>query len=126
MAVIGRDGLEELGRSPLTPFGAPRRVARELQRVLNFPHAGDLVLLGRVGPGDTVVTFEDQVATHGGLGGSQEQAFIATPPGVGLPSIDCPEDLYHFFYERYQAQASLASPIRAGTMGVHTYSRRME
>lgn len=89
------------GPNPLARFGEPGWVARELQRVVNFPHAGDLTLLGGVDSDGIVVTFEEQVATHGGLGGAQGRPFIAGPSQVELPTADGPEELYHFFRERY-------------------------
>jgi len=100
-ATIADHRLEVEEPNPLAPFGRPEWVAGELRRVATFPHAGDLILLGRIGPDGRVVTFEEQVATHGGLGGPQENPFIAVPPEAGFVSADRPEDLYHFFRERY-------------------------
>ncbi len=89
------------GADPLVPFGESEWVARELHRVAAFPHAGDLILLGRVGSDGRVVAFEDQVATHGGLGGPQGIPFVAFPPQTGLVPADGPEYFYRFFRQRY-------------------------
>ncbi|HDD24657.1 MAG TPA: hypothetical protein ENF52_04390 [Chloroflexi bacterium] len=82
----------------------------QLHRVAHFPHAGDLIIIG-AGPDErdgTVVTFEDQVATHGGIGGPQGIPFIiwpaksALPPSVmnesnGWPPDDA-QDWYQIFH----------------------------
>ncbi|HIE38495.1 MAG TPA: hypothetical protein EYP77_05410 [Anaerolineae bacterium] len=81
-------------------------MARQIHRLVGFPHSGDLILMGNVRPDGRVVTFEEQVATHGGLGGVQEQAFIARPPTVNLGSVEGPEDLHRLFVERYLGNAS--------------------
>ena len=60
-----------------------------------FPHAGDLILLG-AWDGERVVTFEEQVATHGGLGGPQDWPFLAFPPGARISprGIENAEEIY--------------------------------
>jgi hypothetical protein len=67
----------------------------EAVRVARFPHAGDLILLGAY-DGERVVSFEEQVATHGGLGGPQAWPFIAFPPAMRLPAqgIGNAEEVY--------------------------------
>jgi hypothetical protein len=80
--------------------------------VASFPHAGDLILLGAWG-NDAVVTFEDQLGTHGGVGGPQEKPFILYPARVDWPSgaIESPCDLYPLF-ARYLDQADPTAPDR--------------
>jgi len=43
-----------------------------------------------------VVSFEDQLASHGGLGGPQDWPFLAFPPAEGLAArgIENSEELY--------------------------------
>jgi hypothetical protein len=80
----------------------PDQDAADLLRLLQYPHAGDLVLLG-TWDARGVVTFEDQVASHGGLGGEQSYPFFLVPPGVPLEpgAVTNARQLYPFFMERY-------------------------
>ena len=84
---------------PLVPFGDATYAAAQLHRLAHFPHSGDLIVLGSVGPGGEVVTFEEQMATHGGLGGPQVRPFIAWPPECPLApeTLDDAQDLYPHF-----------------------------
>lgn len=101
-AMISDGRVEVEAPDPLGAYGEREWVARELARVLSFPHSGDLLLLGKLEADGRVVTFEEQVATHGGLGGPQEEPFIAAPPDAGPITADSPEHLYHFFRQRYK------------------------
>jgi hypothetical protein len=67
------------GENPLADLLDPAWAASQVARVARFPHAGDLILFGRW-DGKQVVTFEDQLASHGGLGGPQDWPFIAFSP----------------------------------------------
>jgi hypothetical protein len=80
----------------------PEQDAADLLRLLQYPHAGDLVLFG-AWDARGVVTFEDHVASHGGLGGQQNSPFFLVPPDVPLePSaVTNARQLYPFFMERY-------------------------
>lgn len=100
-AVIAEGRLAIEPPNPLAPYGDTERTARQLHRLVAFPHSGDLILMGNIRPDGRVVTFEEQVATHGGLGGQQEQPFIACPPTVELGQIEDPRELYRFFLDRY-------------------------
>ncbi len=86
--VLGRDGgvtVLDAARvvvrepCPLTMFGEPDYVARQVHYLSHFPHSGDLIVLGAVGRDGRVVGFEGQMATHGGLGGAQGEPFIVWP-----------------------------------------------
>ncbi|WP_322800882.1 alkaline phosphatase family protein [Thermoflexus sp.] len=86
--VIRADGRSSIyGQDPLTdpermaPEGRwldGERIVQELARLARLPDSGDLILLG-AWDGQTVITFEDQRGTHGGLGGAQEIAFLVFP-----------------------------------------------
>jgi hypothetical protein len=54
-----------------------------------------------------VVTFEDQMGTHGGLGGPQEKPFLLYPAELDLPSgaITSPCDLYTLFARYLDGEA---------------------
>lgn len=97
---------------PLEPLGEASYAADQVHRLAHFPHAGDLIVLGAIGPGKRVVTFEQQAATHGGLGGPQGRPFIAWPPGRPLTpeTLNDAEDLYPYFMQHYQEQPAVSNP----------------
>jgi hypothetical protein len=83
------------GKNPLTGLRDPAWAAEQVERVARFPHAGDLILFGRW-DGKCVVSFEEQVASHGGLGGPQDWPFIAFPPSerIAPRGIENSEEVY--------------------------------
>lgn len=68
-----------MGEDPLAPFG--QRAAGSLRRLAGFGNSGDLIVIGPY-DADTgeVVSYEDLVGSHGGLGGWQMRPFLAHPP----------------------------------------------
>jgi len=112
------------GPNPLDQFGDVDYVSDQLHRLAHFPHAGDLLVMGAVEPDGVVVTFEKQVATHGGVGGSQMAPFVAWPPACPLvpESLNDANDFYPYFVERYRqrpepdgARDTLPSRVQAAT-----------
>ena len=103
MVVIGSTPETVEEPHPLVPFGDAAYAAEQIHRLAHFPHTGDLIVLGAVEPDGRVVTFEDQVATHGGLGGPQMRPFIAWPPERPLvpETLNDAQDLYPYFMEHY-------------------------
>jgi Type I phosphodiesterase / nucleotide pyrophosphatase len=109
--VMGRSGRRILGEGdhtlhgedPLLGLDDPQAVARELIQLAAHPHSGDLILLGAWDRNGRVVTFEEQVGTHGGLGGPQEWPFIVHPSTAPLDSqaLASPRDLYVHFMASY-------------------------
>ena len=83
------------GQNPLQCLSNPGWAAEQVARVARFPHAGDLILLGAM-DGERVICFEEQVASHGGLGGPQGWPFLASPAGAGLGGrgIENSEEIY--------------------------------
>jgi hypothetical protein len=81
----------------------PEQTAADLDRLVRFPHSGDLVLLGAWHGQGQVITFEDQVATHGGVGGPQDYPFFLTPPNapLDLSRVTNARQLYPYFMKRY-------------------------
>jgi hypothetical protein len=81
---IGAQGIHYLGdghvagTDPLGSFGP--NAARHLIRADGFENAPDIFVVGLYDP-DTgeVAAFEEQVGSHGGLGGSQTQPFVLFP-----------------------------------------------
>lgn len=92
---VGRGGRRLEGQNPLAGLRDAEWAAKQVARVARFPRAGDLILLG-AWDGERVVCFEDQVASHGGLGGPQDWPFIAFPRDHRLvpPEIENSEQVY--------------------------------
>jgi hypothetical protein len=92
---IGPLGQRLKGQNPLAPWSDTEWAAEQLARVARFPNAGDVILLG-AWDGNKVVSFEEQVASHGGLGGPQDWPFLAYPPEerMAARSIQGSEEVY--------------------------------
>ena len=106
--IAGPHGTAALTSDRLPPgLTDPEQAVADLARVLAFPHSGDLVLLGIWNSTGRVVSFEDQVATHGGLGGPQDYPFFITPPDAPLDvgGITNASQLYRFFLQRYLGES---------------------
>jgi hypothetical protein len=79
---LDRDELE--GEDPLAPYGP--LAAPSLRRLDGFSNVGDIVLLSTVNPSTAeVISFEDLVGCHGGLGGAQSDPFILYPADWSPP-----------------------------------------
>ncbi|MGW0041874.1 phage holin family protein [Rhodococcus sp. NPDC003348] len=88
--VLGRDGSvdvatgEVTGRDPLADFG-PCTLSR-IRRTDSFDNVADLMINGRYWPDtDEVAAFEEQVGSHGGLGGPQTTPFLLYPSDLPAP-----------------------------------------
>jgi hypothetical protein len=94
---------EILDQDPLCGLDDPESAAKDLAQLAMFPHSGDLILLGAWDGEGNVVTFEEQLGTHGGLGGAQGRPFIIHPTDTPLDSIALagPCDLYVHFMANY-------------------------
>ncbi len=92
---LGPAGRRWQGQNPLASLPDPDWAAAQIARLARFPHAGDLILLG-AWDGEQVVSFEDQVASHGGLGGPQDWPFLAFPSQARLlvQGIENAEEVY--------------------------------
>lgn len=99
-AVIEEEQVEITPPDPLAPYGEPNRVAQEIYRLAMYPYSGDLILMGRLLPDGRVVTFEEQFATHGGLGGGQEWPFLLQVEVHPTP-VTSPTAFYDLFLEWY-------------------------
>jgi uncharacterized membrane protein YvlD (DUF360 family) len=99
--IIGPDGYRQLatgnvvGVDPLAQFADASASAGYLARLLQFPNAGDLVLNGAILNG-RVVSFEEHLGTHGGLGGGQNYPFVVFPADMGLDAQP-PDDARQFY-----------------------------
>lgn len=90
---LGREGIHLLdrgrveGRDPLAGYGA--NAARHVHRISAFPDCPDILVNTAYDPlTREISSFEYQVGHHGGLGGSQNHAFILSP--VFLPAGETP------------------------------------
>ena len=88
--VLGRDGSRTLaggvvvGDDPLAPFG-PRAV-EQVREVDAYTTVADLMVSSRYDPElDEVAAFEEQVGSHGGLGGPQTHPFLMSPVELSAP-----------------------------------------
>jgi hypothetical protein len=100
IVVIGEDGtayLDEGRVEGVDPLRQHHAVAADgIRRLFGFDNAGDMVAIGHFDPTTgTVISFEELVGSHGGLGGPQGLPFLAAPPGwprisaelVGAPEV---------------------------------------
>lgn len=105
--MIGKDGMRNLrtgeieGDDPMVPYMVGREgeyTARALAELAAFPHSGDIILNGALLDDGSVVTFEKQAGTHGGLGGPQTEPFIVFPKSVKTKrdSMQNPEEIHSF------------------------------
>lgn len=72
------------GDGPLAPFGAGAAAA--VRRTDTFPHVADVMVNSMYDPETgTVHAFEEQIGSHGGLGGEQSRPFLLWPRGMTDP-----------------------------------------
>ncbi|MEU7120995.1 phage holin family protein [Streptomyces zaomyceticus] len=87
--VLARGGVEvpvaELDDGgPLAVFGPG--AARAVRRTDGFPHVADIMVNSMYDPATgTVHAFEEQIGSHGGLGGEQSHPFLLSPPELSPP-----------------------------------------
>ena len=91
----------------LATLPEPRLAAAQLARVASFPHSGDLILLGAWNEAGEVVSFEEQWASHGGLGGPQDYPFVLYPADMNwdLSGVTNAEQLHQHFVETYASDS---------------------
>jgi hypothetical protein len=89
--VLGGRGVLDLatgevtGEDPLEPFGP--RARDQVAEVDGYATAADLMINSRYDPElDEVAAFEDQVSSHGGLGGPQTHPFLLYPSELSDPA----------------------------------------
>ncbi|MDF2264014.1 phage holin family protein [Streptomyces coacervatus] len=91
--VLGAYGAEiPLGRlgdgpGPLEAFGPG--AADAVRRTHSFPHTADIMVNSFHDPADgEVLAFEEQIGSHGGLGGAQGRPFLLSPVALSEPVED--------------------------------------
>ena len=90
--VLGKGGRRNLrtgelstGVDPLVPYGDVALRAWQVGRVMDFPHAGDVMVVSTVYPDGTVAALEELIGNHGGMGGEQTDAFLFHPGDMVVP-----------------------------------------
>jgi len=97
--VLGKAGISHLaegrvdGDDPIARYGP--YAATGLGRIDAMAECGDLVVISMLDPASgEVAAFEEQIGSHGGLGGAQTHAFVLHPtawrvdgPIVGAPAL---------------------------------------
>ncbi len=96
---------EVTGDDPLLPYApadpdayghaAIDKRVWQVRRVMDFPHAGDLMVISTVYPDGTVAALEELIGNHGGIGGEQTDAFIFHPADVVVPDTRNSTDVFH-------------------------------
>ncbi|MFF5183366.1 phage holin family protein [Streptomyces sp. NPDC000345] len=72
---------------PLAAFGPG--AADAVRRTHSFPHTADIMVNSFHDPADgEVLAFEEQIGSHGGLGGAQTRAFLLSPLALSAPVED--------------------------------------
>lgn len=102
-AIVSDAGVEVEGQNPFDLADEPDIAAEQVHYLASFPHSGDLIVFGGWHEPGVVVSFEDQISTHGGLGGTQDYPFILHPTQYHIPTetITNARQLYPFFAEWY-------------------------
>lgn len=76
-----------IGADPLAPFGDG--AAEAVRRTDRFPHTADLMVNSACDPATGAVhAFEEQIGSHGGLGGAQSHPFLLWPVELTPPTPD--------------------------------------
>ncbi|MFE6822431.1 phage holin family protein [Streptomyces sp. NPDC057690] len=81
--------LDQLDRTPgpLAAFGPG--AAEAVRRTHSFPHTADIMVNSFHDPADgEVLAFEEQIGSHGGLGGAQARPFLLSPLALSAPVED--------------------------------------
>ncbi len=69
---------------PLARFGPG--AADAVRRAHSFPHTADIMVNSAYDPADgEVLAFEEQIGSHGGLGGAQSRPFLLSPLDLSAP-----------------------------------------
>ena len=105
--VFGKQGIRELepdrlveGADPLAQFSP--NTARFLCRLARYRHSGDVIVNGTYHPvSGQVITLDELVGAHGGVGGMQTEPFLIYPTAwtagdAEAPTIVGADQLHHF------------------------------
>jgi uncharacterized membrane protein YvlD (DUF360 family) len=118
-AVSGEDPLQLYAPADPNAYGHADIETRvwQVRRVMDFPHAGDLMVISTVYKDGTVAALEELIGNHGGLGGEQTDAFIFHPADMAVPPTRNSVDVFHILNGRRnqplpeQADLPIAEPV---------------
>ncbi|WP_030378352.1 MULTISPECIES: alkaline phosphatase family protein [unclassified Streptomyces] len=86
-AEVPVDELSDAHPGPLADFGPG--AADAVRRTHSFPHTADIMVNSWYDPADgEVLAFEEQIGSHGGLGGAQGRPFLLSPLEFSPPVAD--------------------------------------
>nr|WP_202497817.1 alkaline phosphatase family protein [Streptomyces sp. SID5469] len=86
-AEIPVDALDDEHPGPLADFGPG--AADAVRRTHSFPHTADIMVNSWYDPVEgEVLAFEEQIGSHGGLGGAQGRPFLLSPVAFSAPVDD--------------------------------------
>ncbi|HZQ08579.1 MAG TPA: phage holin family protein [Anaerolineae bacterium] len=88
------------GEDPLTMYGDSKLREKQLRRLADFPHNGDLSVISTLYPDGTVAAMEELVGNHGGMGGEQTDAFIFHPADFQVPDTNNSLDVFQVLNAR--------------------------
>ncbi|MFD7924280.1 phage holin family protein [Streptomyces sp. NPDC059740] len=127
--VLGHGGAEHhldsglvVGEDPLAPFGPG--AADVVRRAATFPHAPDVMVNSVCDPvTGEVHAFEEQIGSHGGLGGEQSRPFLLWPRLLSEP-VPAGETLrgaeaVHAVFRRWLREAAGPEVPLGGSGPVH-------
>ncbi len=127
--VVGKSGQrnlhtdEVMGTDPLIPYAPAAGYGQasiekrvwQLRRVMDFPHAGDLMVISTVYADGTVAALEELIGNHGGVGGEQTDAFILHPPDLVVPDTRNSIDVFHILNNHRGAPVVERKPVASQT-----------
>ncbi|MEV5986873.1 alkaline phosphatase family protein [Streptomyces sp. NPDC052051] len=102
---------------PLTGFGPG--AADAVRRTHSFPHTADIMVNSWYDPVEgEVLAFEEQIGSHGGLGGAQGRPFLLSPTTLSAPARDGTElvgaeRVHHVFRRWLRECAAPGTPLTA-------------
>jgi uncharacterized membrane protein YvlD (DUF360 family) len=123
---LGKRGRRDLhtgqvvGEDPLIPYGDIELRAEQVQRIADFPNAGDLIVNSTLYADGTVAAMEELIGSHGGLGGEQTDAFIFHPQDLHVPPTRNATDIYRVLDNRRR------QPLPAGGMETQVVKPRVD
>src|SRR5512137_804153 len=113
---LGKKGQRNLhtgqvrGEDPLKMYGDPDLRAKQVRRVADFPHVGDIMVLSTVYPDGTVAAMEELIGSHGGMGGEQTDSFLLHPADMPVAATSNSADLFAILNARRGTPAAQISP----------------
>jgi uncharacterized membrane protein YvlD (DUF360 family) len=98
------------GDDPLKMYGDANLRAAQVQRVADFPHVGDIMVLSTVYADGTVAAMEELIGSHGGMGGEQTDAFLFHPGDMPVPATTNSADVFAVLDARRGTPAAQIAP----------------